>query len=147
MKSRKKGVPARFFRRVLAYALDALVVFLVIGLPLGYTYKKVDDSKFKFLSSKDYNFKDLIIGSAIGILTVLYWAIFEYKLRQSPGKMLTKIYVNPTNKELTFAHAIIRNLTKISLFLLIIDCLYMVFKKTHLRYAETIAHTEVLRDE
>ncbi len=147
MKSRKKGVPARFFRRVLAYFLDTLLIALVIGLPIGYAYENTDDSKFEFLSPKDFNAKDLILGSAIGILTVLYWAIFEYKLRQSPGKMLLKLYVSPTNKELTFSHAIIRNLTKISGFLLVLDCLYMVFKKTHRRYMETIAETEVLRYE
>lgn len=145
MKRRKK--PARFFRRVLAYVLDTLLIALVIGLPIGYAYENSDDSKFEFISAKDFNAKDLILGSAIGILTVLYWAIFEYKLRQSPGKMLTKIYVSPTNKELTFSHAIIRNLTKISLFLLILDCLYMVFKKTHQRYTETIAQTEVVKYE
>ncbi len=146
MKSRKKA-PARFFRRVLAYVLDTLMIALVIGLPIGYAYENTDDSKFELLSSKDFNAKNLILGSLVGILTVLYWAIFEYKLKQSPGKMLTKIYVNPTNKELTFSHAIIRNLTKISIFLLLLDCLYMVFKKTHRRYMEKIAETEVLRYE
>ena len=141
----KKKVPATFFRRVAAYFLDAFIVAVIIGLPFASSTLLEQETKFNFLGDRGFDFNDLIRTTAIGILTVLYWAVFEYKLRQSPGKMLLKVYVNPTNKNLTFAHAIIRNLSKLSGILLFFDCLYMAVKKTNRRYLETVAETEVLR--
>lgn len=140
---KKRGVKATFFRRVMAYFLDALIVFFVIGFPLVGSL----DSDFELVKNAGFDITTLIRTSMVGILTVLYWGVFEYKLRQSPGKMLLKLYVNPTNKNLTFSHAIIRNLSKISGLFLLIDCLYMVFKKTNQRYLETVAETEVLKYE
>ena len=144
MKARK-GEKATFFRRVVAYFLDAVIVFLIIGIPLAPTL--LSEGEFKFLNNEAFDISNLIRVSILGVLTVLYWGVFEYKLRQSPGKMLLKLYVNPTDKNFTFSHAVIRNLSKISLPLLLLDCLYMVFKKNHQRYLETIAKTEVLKHE
>ena len=106
-----------------------------------------NEEKFTFEFNGDFDIKDLIRTTAVSILTVLYWSVFEYNLKQSPGKMLLKIYVNPTDKNLTFSHAVVRNLSKMSGLLLLIDCLYMVIKKTNQRYLETVAKTEVLRYE
>ena len=138
---KKKSVKATFFRRVIAYFLDGLIISLIITLPL---YGSLDED-FQFVNGFDASI--LIRASIVSILTVLYWGVFEYKLKQSPGKMLLKLYVSPTNKNLTFSHAIIRNLSKMSGFFLFIDCLYMVFKKTNQRYLETVAETEVLKYE
>ncbi len=144
MKANKR-VKATFFRRFVAYLLDAFIVSFIIGLPLA--AEAFNEEKFTFEFNGDFDIKDLIRTTAVGVLTVLYWSVFEYKLKQSPGKMLLKLYVNPTDKNLTFSHAVVRNLSKMSGLLLLIDCLYMVFKKTNQRYLETIAKTEVLRYE
>lgn len=138
-------MPATFFRRVIAYFLDAIIVSLIIGLPLA--AEAFNEEKFPFEFNGDFDIKDLIRTTAVSVLTVLYWSVFEYNLKQSPGKMLLKIYVNPTDKNLTFSHAVVRNLSKMSGLLLLIDCLYMVIKKTNQRYLETVAKTEVLRYE
>ena len=127
----------------MAYFLDGLIVSFVIGLPLVGSL----DGNFESIKEIGFDITTLIRTSIVGILTVLYWGVFEYKLKQSPGKMLLKIYVSPTDKNLTFSHAVIRNLSKLSGLLLLIDCLYMVFKKTNQRYLETIANTEVLKYE
>ena len=127
----------------MAYLLDGLIVSLIIGLPLAGNL----DNNFEFVKNSGFDISILIRTLIVSILTVLYWGVFEYKLRQSPGKMLLKLYVTPTNKNLTFSHALIRNLSKMSGLLLIIDCLYMVFKKTNQRYLETVAETEVLKYE
>jgi len=145
MRLLRKKVPATFFRRVIAYFLDAIIVSLIIGLPLA--AESFNEEKFTFEFNGDFDIKDLIRTTAVSILTVLYWSVFEYNLKQSPGKMLLKIYVNPTDKNLTFSHAVVRNLSKMSGLLLLIDCLYMVIKKTNQRYLETVAKTEVLRYE
>lgn len=143
MNMKKKGVKATFFRRVVAYFLDVLIIFVVIGMPLAVN---LSEDQFDFMD-KPFDYGDLISTTLVGILTIFYWSIFDYKLKQTPGKMIAKIYVNPTNKNLTFAHAVIRNLSKLSGLILIFDCAYMFFKKTNQRYLETIAETEVLRYE
>ena len=129
----------------MAYFLDALIISLIIGLPLA--SETFNEETFEFDFNGDFDISDLIRISIVGVLTVLYWGGFEYKLRQSPGKMLLKIYVNPTDKNLTFSHSIIRNLSKMSGLILVFDCLYMVVKKTNQRYLETVAETEVLKYE
>ena len=129
----------------MAYFLDALIFSLIIGLPLA--SETFNEETFEFDFNGDFDISDLIRISIVGVLTVLYWGVFEYKLRQSPGKMLLKIYVNPTDKNLTFSHSIIRNLSKMSGLILVFDCLYMVVKKTNQRYLETVAETEVLKYE
>ncbi|MDP4012042.1 MAG: RDD family protein [Candidatus Nanoarchaeia archaeon] len=149
MKRGKKEVivKATFFRRVMAYVLDVIIIALVIGLPLGYAYDNVDNGDFKSeLINPKLNFKDVIMSTIFGILTVLYWAVFEFKIQQSPGKSFLGMYVVSTNKEkLTFWRAVTRNIVKVSTIFLILDCLYMFFRRTNQRYTEKIANTQVLR--
>ena len=78
MKARK-GVKATFFRRVVAYFLDALIVSLIIGLPLA--SESFNEQTFELEFKGDFDIKDLIRVSIVGIFTVLYWGVFaKYKL-------------------------------------------------------------------
>lgn len=148
-KSKKEAVvKATFFRRVIAYLLDVIIITLVIGLPLGYAYDNMDDGSFskEFIKTPKFNYKDMIMSTLFGMLTVLYWAVFEFKIQQSPGKSFLGLYVVSTSKEkLTFWRAVTRNVVKVSTLFLILDCLYMFFRKTNQRYTEKIANTQVLR--
>jgi len=140
----KRGEPATFFRRFAAYFLDTIIIGLVITLPFGYAYGSGMGS-FEALNSAGFSIKTFLLSMFIAGLTVLYWAILEYKLRQSIGKMILGIYVKPLTKKFTFWQALLRNLTKISSLLLILDCVYMFCMKTNQRFMETLAETEVLR--
>ena len=79
----------------------------------------------------------------MGILTILYWAVLEYKLGQTPGKMLMKIRVRSLNAQLTFKQCIFRNITKLSFLLLLLDTLY-TFKSGNQRFFDTLAQTQVI---
>ena len=77
---------------------------------------------------------------------MIYWIILEYKVRQSIGKYIMNIYVTSTTKNLGFSQVIIRNITKISLPLLILDVLYMINNKGQ-RYTEKLSNTKVIENE
>lgn len=139
-----KGEKATFFRRFAAYFLDTIIIGLVITLPFGYAYGSGMES-FEALNNAGFSFQTFLLSMFIAALTILYWAILEYKLRQSIGKMIVGIYVKSTTKNFTFWQALLRNLTKVSSLLLVLDCLYMFFMKTNQRFMETLAETEVLR--
>ena len=138
------------WKRALAYIADILVVNLVIVLPFKTIIKNLsitsDANPFNFLASTSLSsLKPLIyISIVIAILTILYWSMLEYSIQQSIGKILFRIKVMSTNKrKLSFWQCLVRNITKISTIVLLIDSLYMI-KSHHLRYFEKISSTKVI---
>ena len=147
-KTVSKEVPASLWIRIFAYLIDSILVTLIIVLPLT---SNLEDSSFTSYESFSSNFAltktVFIIGFFVALLSILYWAILEYKERQSVGKWLLRIHVKSTTGTLTFSQCVIRNVTKLGSLFLFLDCLYMIFKKTHQRYFETLSKTEVVRGE
>ncbi len=136
------AIPAPFWKRLVAYFIDTLLLDLVVALPFrGY-----------FITYENMSFRELISGAQtaqlggivfiIALLSLAYWVILEYKMHQTLGKMLMKIYVLPQN--LTLAQALLRNVTKIFQLALIIDVLYMLFKRGHQRLFEKFSNTQVV---
>ena len=68
----------------------------------------------------------VIMTLVIAVLSLLYWSVLEYKLGQSLGKMLFKLYVVSETGKLTFAQTLVRNIPKTSSLLLIIDSLALL---------------------
>jgi uncharacterized RDD family membrane protein YckC len=132
----KKEV-ASFTRRILAYIIDVLIINTLILKP------------FNLFSRTGFNLQisreTIIIGFSTAMLTLLYWALLEFTVRQSIGKIITRIYVSSLKKQLTLYQCIMRNITKIVTPILIIDVLYALINKTHQRYFEKISNTEVLQ--
>ena len=85
----------------------------------------------------------LLIGFIVSILTILYWTILEYKIQQTIGKALMNLYVQSRTKKLSFTQILLRNITKISAPLLILDTIYM-FKTKTLRFTEILSNTYVI---
>jgi uncharacterized RDD family membrane protein YckC len=78
----------------------------------------------------------------IAALTVAYWAALEYKARQSIGKMIMKIYIKSDEKMLTLGQCIIRNISKISGILLLIDIIGIALNGQ--RFLERATKTRVV---
>ena len=72
----------------------------------------------------------------------------EYKLKQTIGKMIFNIKVS-SEGNLEFWQALVRNISKpINInILLLVDILYMLINKTHLRLFDKLAKTEVVEVE
>ena len=141
-------VPAPLWKRAFAYVIDSFVVAFVIGLPLNSTLK-IDSGSFKqtfdfFTANPDIATKFVFVSLITALLAILYWAIFEYKYKQSLGKYVMKVEVRSTIKEFTFGQCFMRNLSKINTLFLVIDSLNIIFGKSHQRYLEKISNTEVV---
>ena len=87
----------------------------------------------------------IIISIIVSLLSLFYWGFLEYKFGQSVGKIIMKISVKSTlRKKLTFTQTTIRSITKLSTILIILDTLYMLYKKGNQRYFEIISKTKVI---
>ena len=153
MNLKLKTAPAPLWKRVFAYFIDLAIINFIIVFPFQGVMQKIMDIKtegftglFKFFEGSPETIKILFfISILMSILTVLYWAILEYKIQQSVGKILFKIYVRSTKRgNLKFSQCLIRNITKVSLIPIALDSLYLVFTRKHQRYFEKMSNTEVI---
>tara|TARA_Y100000310_G_scaffold336465_1_gene421064 strand:+ start:58 stop:543 length:486 start_codon:yes stop_codon:yes gene_type:complete len=153
MKLKLKTGPAPLWKRVFAYFVDLAIINFVVAFPFQGIMQKfvsVETDNFSsilnFFKGSPETTKVLFFTSLImSVLTVLYWAVLEFKIQQSVGKMLLNIHVKSTKKgDLKFSQCLVRNITKISLIPIILDSVYMIFTKQHQRYFERMSNTEVV---
>jgi uncharacterized RDD family membrane protein YckC len=132
----KKEV-AGFPRRVIAYLIDIIIINFLILSPFKLTKVSV--------TSLAFSRETIILSITSIIITLLYFTLLEFTVRQTLGKIITKIYVSSTLKTWDLKQCIIRNISKPVQFVLVIDVLYALYKKTHQRYFEAMSNTEVLK--
>lgn len=135
---------ASIWVRASAYLIDILIISVIL-LPLksfnadGYT--KIANS---LLKNPGALVEFVLISLVIALITILYFALLEYRTGQTLGKMLMKIKVVSGNKKITFNQAFVRNISKMSLLFILIDCLNMAINKTNQRFLERLTGTEVI---
>ncbi|MBI2667206.1 RDD family protein [Candidatus Woesearchaeota archaeon] len=133
---------APFWKRLIAYVLDSLIINLIIVLP----FKGILDNVYKGNLFK-MGFNDIksaiLIITIMSFLTLLYWVLLEYRTQQTIGKYLMNIYVMSTSKKFSFLQIVIRNIAKISAPLLILDVVYMFYNNNQ-RYTEKLSETKVM---
>lgn len=134
----KKEV-AGLARRAIAYIIDLFIIDILILKPFKLSVNLSSMLSFSIIT------KELVLVSiSLAVLTLLYWSLLEFTVRQSIGKMITRIYVSSTQKQLSLKQCLIRNLSKVISIVLFFDVLYMLINKTHQRYFEKLSNTEVL---
>ena len=143
------NMPASLWKRTLAYIIDVFIVNFVVAFPFKNMIQldsvtTFSDTYHYLSSAPELTQKLFFVFLAIGTLTVLYWAVFEYRLKQSIGKMIMNISVKSTKGDLTFRATILRNLSKVSSLTLAFDVFYLLYKKTNQRYLEKLSGTEVI---
>ena len=143
----KKG--AAFWRRVIAYIIDVMVVsFVVVGPFSNKLVTSVEgESVMELFANVQSTFttEAFIIGIVVSLLTLLYWTFLEWKFNQSVGKMLLRIQVFP--KKISFNQAMLRNVTKLSTFILVLDVVYMFVTKGNQRFFEKLSNTMVINEK
>ena len=147
--------PATVWKRLFALIIDLMIIYLTIlfpferiiqnGMPKFSSYSEA----YQFLISNQGYTKTLTIISAVmSIFAILYFAILEFKIQQTPGKLLMRIEVVSDAKELTFWQCMVRSLFLIPVFpfflLLVIDPLFLLFTKTHQRLSEILSKTKTV---
>ncbi|MDD5253887.1 MAG: RDD family protein [Candidatus Nanoarchaeia archaeon] len=129
-------------RRSFAYILDILIVDMFIVFPF-----KSFLEDYNYIINFNFDFKFIVLVLVVALLTLSYFAVFEYYFNQTIGKLILGIKTISRKGRLTFTQALNRNVSKISTLLLILDCLYLL-KKTNQRYSDKLAHTMVVdKDE
>lgn len=101
-------------------------------------------SSFSEIFTSVTSTETILISIIVSLLSLFYWAYLEYQFGQSVGKIIMKLSVKSTlRKKLTFTQTVIRSITKLSTILIILDTLYMLYKKGNQRYFEIISKTKV----
>jgi len=155
-KERSFTGPALVWKRLLAFVADLLIINLAIFFP----FKRIlQDSMPEFDSySEAYNFLAsnqsytttlTIVSLVMSLFAVLYFVWMEYKLGQTPGKMLFNISVISDVKKFSLWQLIVRSLFIIPVFpfvlLWIIDPLFVFFTKTNQRLSEILSKTRTVQ--
>jgi len=154
---------ASLLKRILAFVADLIIVQLVVITPFGRIVKSIVGDDPSIISGGFSRINELLadtsltltltyIMAAIGLLTLLYFAVFEYRMQQTPGKMLFSIFVASEGmKRLELPklwQCIVRSLFLIPIIpfalLWIIDPLFMLISPRSQRLSEQISKTVVV---
>jgi len=148
MKGITRYIPAPLWKRLLAYIVDALIIGILVEASFIGLSKKafgsLSEKTFLSVAIPEITLSIIIMTLVIAVLSLLYWSVLEYKLGQSLGKMLFKLYVVSETEKLTFAQALVRNIPKTSSWLLIIDSLALLRYPYHKRFTERWSQTYVV---
>ena len=147
--------PALVWKRLLAFLADLLIINLVIFFPFKRIIQRAIpefssySEAYNFLASNQgYTTTLTMVSLIMALLAILYFALLEYKLQQTPGKMLLNISIASETKKLSFWQFIVRSLFIIPVFpfflLWVIDPLFMFFTKTNQRLSEILSKTRTV---
>jgi uncharacterized RDD family membrane protein YckC len=125
-------------KRFFAFLIDIIIINLVVVYP----FNSLINTK-TILTDISINFNTVLVLLVIALLTVIYFAVFEFYFEQTIGKLIFNLKVISRTGKLGFMQTFNRNISKISLIILILDCLYL-FKKTGQRYLDRLTNTRVV---
>ncbi|MAG52969.1 MAG: hypothetical protein CMH62_03335 [Nanoarchaeota archaeon] len=128
------------WKRFASFLIDSILLNVIITKPLSSILENNIPQKITDLLT--FDFKNLfLITLLISLINLSYWVILEYKIQQTIGGLIFNIYVKSQNNKLTFSQIFIRNLTKISSILLIIDVISIFTSKKRQRFTERFTKT------
>ncbi|MBD3249063.1 hypothetical protein GF336_03385 [Candidatus Woesearchaeota archaeon] len=134
--------PPSSLKRVLAYVIDFLILNFIILLPLDMLIKADSIEEIaRIASTSSESISLILISITASIITVLYFTYFEYKLQQTPGKILTRQFLSEPKP---FSKIFFSNLSMLILFLFIFDLAYMIVSPTQQRFMEKITNIQVV---
>jgi uncharacterized RDD family membrane protein YckC len=145
--------PALVWKRFFAFMIDLLIIDFVIGFPFRKLLLRMVPAE-EFSASYAYLVSNPSVVSLLtsvmilfGLLALLYFAVLEYRLGQTIGKMFVNIKVE-SGKGLTFLACLIRSMQFVLIFpfilLWIIDPLFMLFNKDGRRLSEILSGTRTV---
>ena len=130
---------ATHWKRFASFLIDSLLLNIIITKPLSNILEKNIPQKLTELLN--FNLKNLLLITVIiSLINLLYWVILEYKIQQTLGGLVFNISVK-TQTKATLYQIFIRNITKVSLILLIIDSIGIITSKKKQRFTEKMSNT------
>ena len=150
--------PAVVWKRIVAFIIDLFIIDLVLFWPFERIFSRVIPegsrgiaSLQEFFSASPELANALTITSVVmGIIAVLYFALLEYNLGQTPGKMVFNMRVIGDKQGLKFWQCLVRSILWIPMFpfivFWIIDPLYILLNQQNQRLLELVSKTNTVQD-
>lgn len=139
--SRPLAVP--LWKRGFAYLIDMVLIGIIILSPF-FVKEDFQSSATDWKEAWTILEENVLAIFIINILILAYWTILEHKFQQSVGKIILGLVVKSTDKKrLQFTQALGRNITKLSLPLILIDCLGFLGHQKQ-RFTEQWTRTTVI---
>lgn len=157
-------IEAPIWKRIFAFIVDYFILSTFILFPFDRLIEnlvpEVTDinSIFEIIQNNLINAGSLIwITVIMGLISIVYFAIFESKYAQTPGKMLMRIFavtLKSNKKELqtmTFSSSVVRSISFGAMYffpiLFLFDLIYAFFNKSKQRLFEKISGSQTLQVE
>lgn len=154
--------PAVVWKRIVAFMIDLFIIDFILFWPFERIFSRVIPESSRGISSLQQFFSAspglasaLTMTSVVmGIIVVLYFALLEYYVGQTPGKMLFSIRVissaDGVKKEMRFWQCLVRSILWIPMFpfivFWIIDPLYVLLNQQNQRLLELVSRTSTMQD-
>ncbi len=155
-------IEAPIWKRAFAFFIDYFILSTLVLFPFDNLLSKIIPSAeninsiIDMLKNNAFNSVAVIwITSMMAVIAILYFALFESKYAQTPGKMLMRIFavtIKSNKKQLqtmTFWQGVKRSIGIASAFvmpvLFLIDVIYMFFNKKRQRLFEKLSQTQTLQ--
>ena len=145
--------PALIWKRIAAFAIDMLIIILVIFIPFRKFFESIIPSgksfteSYSILSSSDSTQMQMFYFG-MSILVFFYFYKMENRMGQTIGKKLMNLYVVSDLKPKKRWQILVRNLMFIPIFpfdiLVLVDPLFMFFTKSNQRLSEILGKTRVV---
>jgi len=154
-KQRKMKADAAVWKRIVSFLIDFFIIQLIILGPFSSAMQGMIPVTDDFMQNYNMiqNNPDIVTNlipmiAAIIILVYSYFVVFEFKLRQTPGKMFFNLELKANDKKLTLGKIFLRNLAVIPVFpfslLWIIDPLYLII--TGKRLSDNFSKTSYVEE-
>ena len=149
---------ASLMKRILAFMVDSIIVNIVVLFPFQGMLASAIPDGHSFIKTIELLSTDPLISSTFavvvfvaGILSLMYFAILEKNLGQTPGKMLFRLHVKSDRNELSYWQAMVRSIfllpISILMVLIIVDPIVMFFRRDHKRLLEILSKTSTLEEQ
>lgn len=146
---------ASVLKRIIAFLIDILIINFIMLFPFKNIFDGIVPETESFsttleLLSNNSEYSALIttVMVIIAFLMIFYFMVLEKKLKQTPGKMIFNLYVEPQGKDLKYWQLFVRSMFLIPLFpfilLWVIDPIVMLFTKENHRLSEILSKTKVV---
>lgn len=134
------------WKRFASFLVDSLVLSTIITKPLSSLVEVSIPKNFTDLINADFG-NLVFVTSLISLINFIYWVSLEYKIQQTIGGLIFGIYVKSEKNKLSLPKTILRNITKISTILLIIDVISVFISKKKQRFTEKLTGTITLQND
>lgn len=148
--------PASIFKRIIAFVIDILILDLIVLAPFDFLFQKMMPTgsisqQISYIQNNPgllNSFYPIMIF--MSIIIVFYFTYLDYKIKQTPGKMLLGLYIIPEKKNRTFWNYLLSNITfvvaRLFIIVWIIDFFYMISSPKNQRLTQKLNKILIVQD-